>query len=65
MDAKGNQMIGAPNLTDSTWLYGGNPKTITKTITGGRKGVMPAHKDLLGGDKIHLLAAYVYGLSHN
>ena len=64
MDAKGNQMIGAPNLTDNVWLYGGSPKAIATTIRGGRKGQMPAHKDLLGGDKIHLLAAYVYSLSH-
>jgi len=63
MDAKGNQMIGAPNLTDNVWLYGGSPKAIATTISGGRKGQMPAHKDLLGGDKIHLLAAYVYSLS--
>ncbi len=63
MDAKGNTMIGAPNLTDNIWHYGGSPKTIEKTIHEGRKGHMPAHKDLLGSDKIHLLAAYVKSLS--
>ena len=63
MDAKGNQMLGAPNLTDKTWLYGGSDGVIRQTIAKGRNGVMPAHKDLLGEDKIHLLAAYVYGLS--
>ncbi len=63
VDGKGMQVVGAPNLTDKTWLYGGSPMVITKTIKGGRAGVMPAHKDLLSADKIHLLAAYVYSLS--
>jgi len=63
LDAKGNPIIGAPNLTDNIWLYGASPKAITKTITEGKKGVMPAHKDLLGDDKVHLLSAYVYSLS--
>jgi cytochrome c oxidase cbb3-type subunit 3 len=63
MDGKGNQLLGAPNLTDKTWLYGGSEGVIKQTITKGRGGVMPAHKDLLGEDKIHLLAAYVSSLS--
>lgn len=63
-DGKGNQMLGAPNLTDRIWLYGGSPLVIEKTIRGGRQGVMPAHKNLLDSDKIHLVAAYVYSLSH-
>ncbi|MCG6965377.1 MAG: cytochrome-c oxidase, cbb3-type subunit III [Chromatiaceae bacterium] len=63
MDATGNQMLGAPNLTDSTWLYGGSPGVIKQTITKGRNGVMPAQKDLLGEEKIHLLTSYVYSLS--
>ncbi len=67
MDAKGNQLLGAPNLTDNVWLYGGSPGTIKQTIMGGRNGLMPAHKDRFGpnsADKIHLLAAYVYSLSN-
>jgi len=64
VDGKGNQMLGAPNLTDNTWFYGGSLGVIKKTITEGRNGVMPAHKDLLGEDKIHILAAYVYSLSN-
>ncbi len=63
-DGKGNQIIGAPNLTDQIWLYGGSEKTVIKTITFGRHGHMPAHKDILTAAKIHLLAAYVYSLSH-
>jgi cytochrome c oxidase cbb3-type subunit 3 len=62
-EGKGNPAMGAPNLTDSIWLYGGSEKTIIETITGGRTNTMPAHRELLEPDKIHLLTAYVYGLS--
>ncbi len=60
----GNQFIGAPNLTDKIWLYGGSEKAVVETITKGRSGAMPAQKDNLGEAKVHLLAAYVYSLSH-
>jgi len=63
-DGKGNQQIGAPNLTDKTWLYGGGETTIIETITQGRHGVMPAWGEFLGPAKVHLLAAYVWGLSN-
>ena len=63
MDAKGNQMLGAPNLTDGIWLYGGSQKMVEKTITEGRNGKMPAHKELLGEEKVHILASYIYSLS--
>lgn len=63
-DGKGNQAIGAPNLTDKTWLYGGSEAAIIETITKGRQGQMPAQKDNLSPAKIHLLTAYVYSLSH-
>jgi cytochrome c oxidase cbb3-type subunit 3 len=62
-DGKGNQALGAPNLTDNIWLYGGTEKIVTETIAKGRSGKMPAQKDALGEDKVHLLAAYVYSLS--
>jgi cytochrome c oxidase cbb3-type subunit 3 len=62
-EGKGNPAIGAPNLTDGIWLYGGSEKTIIETITGGRTNAMPAHRELLEPDRIHLLTAYVYGLS--
>jgi cytochrome c oxidase cbb3-type subunit 3 len=64
MDGTGNQMLGAPNLTDNVWLYGGSPGVIKQTLTKGRAGVMPAQKELLSGEKIHLLTAYVYSLSN-
>jgi cytochrome c oxidase cbb3-type subunit 3 len=63
-DGKGNPLLGAPDLTDDNWLYGGSPLMIAQTIRTGRNGVMPAHREILSGDKIHLLAAYVYSLSH-
>ncbi|MBR9828697.1 MAG: cytochrome-c oxidase, cbb3-type subunit III [Oceanospirillales bacterium] len=63
-DAKGMHALGAPNLTDDIWLYGGSFKQIAHTIRAGRAGVMPAQKDLLSEDKIHLITAYVYSLSN-
>jgi cytochrome c oxidase cbb3-type subunit 3 len=64
-DAKGNHAMGAANLTDKIWLYGGSPGTIKQTIMHGRTGKMPAHRAFLGEEKVHLLAAYVYSLSHS
>jgi len=62
-DGRGNQAIGAPNLTDQNWLYSGSLGAIKKAIQNGRSGKMPANRDFLGEDKVHLLAAYVYSLS--
>lgn len=62
-EGKGNQTLGAPNLTDNIWLYGGTQKQIFQSIASGRNGIMPAHGEFLGEAKVHLLAAYIYGLS--
>ncbi|WP_428818689.1 cytochrome-c oxidase, cbb3-type subunit III [Microbulbifer sp. MCCC 1A16149] len=62
-DGKGNIALGAPNLTDDIWLYGGTREEIQHTIRGGRSNHMPAQKDKLREDKIRLVAAYVYSLS--
>lgn len=62
-EGKGNPAMGAPNLTDKTWLYGSGEQVIIETITLGRNNQMPAHKDLLSPAKIHLLTGYVYSLS--
>ncbi len=59
----GNPALGAPNLTDNVWLYGGTHHTIAESIDKGRNGQMPAHGEFLGEAKVHLLASYVYGLS--
>ncbi|WP_410498381.1 cytochrome-c oxidase, cbb3-type subunit III [Chitinibacter sp. S2-10] len=64
-EGKGSQTIGAPNLTDKTWLYGGSEATIVETVTNGRINQMPAWKEFLGDGKVHLLSAYVYGLSQD
>ena len=64
-EGKGNPALGAPNLTDDIWLYGGSDETIRETILQGRNGMMPAHGDLLGPDRTKILAAYVYSLSQN
>lgn len=63
-DGKGNQALGAPNLTDHIWLHGGSVADIEATIGGGRQGHMPAWSPRLSDDQIHVLAAYVYHLSH-
>jgi len=60
----GNTAMGAPNLTNNIWLYGGSPRTIKQTIAKGRSGKMPAHSEFLGEAKVHILAAYIYSLSH-
>ena len=62
-DGTGNQALGSPNLTDNTWLYGGDPATIRETLTQGRNGNMPAFKDLLSEDRRRLITAYVLSLS--
>jgi len=62
-NGKGIQALGAPDLTDNIWLYGGTPGLIKETIQKGRSGKMPTFRDLLGEEKAHLLAAYVYSLS--
>jgi cytochrome c oxidase cbb3-type subunit 3 len=63
-DGKGNQALGAPNLTDHIWLHGGSVADIEKTIGEGRQGHMPAWSPRLSDDQIRVLAAYVYHLSH-
>ncbi len=60
-EGKGNVGV-APNLADKTWLYGSSEETIIESITKGRQNRMPAFGDFLGDAKVHLLAAYVYGL---
>ncbi|MBL8265162.1 cytochrome-c oxidase, cbb3-type subunit III [Steroidobacter sp.] len=62
-DAKGNPLLGAPNLTDNVWLHGGDFASVRATITNGRDNQMPAHQDLLGDTKVKLLAAYVLSLN--
>ena len=63
-DGKGNQQLGAPDLTDGYWLYGDSTESLRQTIADGRHGIMPAHRTLLGETRARLVAAYVWSLSH-
>jgi cytochrome c oxidase cbb3-type subunit 3 len=63
-EGTGNPALGAPNLTDDTWLYGSSPEAIRTTIVEGRNGVMPPHGEFLGDKRTRILAAYVYSLSN-
>jgi cytochrome c oxidase cbb3-type subunit 3 len=62
-DAKGNPLLGAPNLADGVWLHGGALTTVRESITRGRNGVMPEHASRLGETRVKLLAAYALSLS--
>lgn len=62
VDGRGNQMLGAPNLTDQIWLNGGAVATVRETIANGRHAEMPAHLPRLGETRVNLLAAYVISL---
>ncbi len=64
-DGKGNPAVGAPDLTDQDWLFGDSRAAVTETVMNGRSGVMPAWKDILGEDKIQLVASYVWSLSNS
>lgn len=61
-DAKGNQELGAPNLTDAIWLYGGDKASVVQTINTGRGGMMPAWGNRLDAVTVKSLATYVHGL---
>ena len=63
-DGKGNQAIGAPNLTDKIWLHGAGEAAIIKRINEGKINQMPAQAGRLTDAQIHVVAAYVYGLSN-
>jgi cytochrome c oxidase cbb3-type subunit 3 len=59
MDGKGNPLLGAPNLTDGTWLYGSDAASIREAVLKGRNNQMPAFEERLGEQRVRLLAAYV------
>jgi len=65
MDGKGMAAVGAPNLTDGVWLYGGDAYTLKATVANGRAGQMPAFGERLGEDRVRLLAAYALHLSES
>ncbi|MGE8307312.1 MAG: cytochrome-c oxidase, cbb3-type subunit III [Pseudomonas kermanshahensis] len=64
-EAKGTPAMGAPDLTHpQAFIYGSSFAQLQQTIRYGRQGQMPAQAEIQGNDKVHLLAAYVYSLSH-
>lgn len=64
MDGKGNQALGAPNLTDDIWLHGWGEAAITAMINNGKHNEMPAQKDKLTEAQIAVLASYVWSMSN-
>jgi len=61
---KGNPVIGAPNLSDKVWLHGWGENAIAAMVNNGKTNVMPSHASRLTPEQIHVLAAYVWGLSN-
>lgn len=64
-EGKGNQDIGAPNLTDNIWLHGAGEAAIIKRIHEGKTNQMPAWASKFTPEQIHVLTTYVWGLSNN
>ena len=63
-EAKGNPIVGAPNLTDDVWLYGGRLEDVKASIKNGRSGKMPTWETILGEDRARLVAAWVLAQSN-
>ena len=61
-DGKGKQDVGAPNLTDAIWLYGGSKGDIVESVRTGRGGMMPAWAGRLDPAAIKSLTLYVHAL---
>ena len=59
---EGNRELGAPNLTDAIWLYGGDRETLTETVTNSRFGQMPAWGTRLSDAEVKAVTLYVHGL---
>jgi cytochrome c oxidase cbb3-type subunit 3 len=62
-DGKGNQALGAPNLTDKIWLHGWGEDLIVAMVNGGKTNVMPPQAARLTPEQTHVLAGYVWSLS--
>jgi cytochrome c oxidase cbb3-type subunit 3 len=61
-DARGLHEKGAPNLTDRTWIYGGDQQSIYTTVSSGRQGTMPTWEDRLSATQRKILTLYVLSL---
>ena len=65
VDGKGNQALGAPNLTDKIWLHGWGEEAIVAMVNNGKTNIMPAQEKRLSAEQIHVLGAYVWNLSQS
>ncbi|MBI5272020.1 MAG: cytochrome-c oxidase, cbb3-type subunit III [Burkholderiales bacterium] len=63
-DGKGNQALGAPNLTDKIWLHGWGEAAIVAMINNGKTNVMPAQGPRFTPEQVKVLTAYVWNLSN-
>lgn len=61
-NARGSREVGAPNLTDAYWIYGGTMQTIIESVHGGRQGHMPTWDERLTSAEIKILALYINSL---
>ena len=61
---KGNQALGAPNLSDDIWLHGYGENAIIAMVNNGKVNQMPAQAGKLSTAQIKVLASYVWGLSN-
>ncbi len=64
-DGKGNQALGAPNLSDKIWLHGWGEDAVMAMINNGKNNLMPAQSTRLSAEQIQVLGAYVWSLSNN
>jgi cytochrome c oxidase cbb3-type subunit 3 len=61
-DGKGKTEVGAPNLTDKIWIYGGDAQSILTTVWNGRQGHMPTWENRLNPVERKILALYIFDL---
>ena len=61
-DGKGGRSVGAPNLTDKIWLYGGDKTSVHNSLLIAHAGVMPAWVEKLDDNTIRQLTIYVHEL---
>lgn len=61
-DAKGKVDVGAPDLTDKFWIYGGDAQSITNSVWNGRQGHMPSWEQRLSPLDRKMLALYLADL---
>ncbi len=64
LEGKGNLDMGAPNLADNVWLHGAGEAAIIRRINEGKTNQMPAQGEKFSPEQIHVLTAYVWGLSN-